>query len=70
LSAEAVGARLPRLAITADPLDPERVNMFERCESRGRLDAWRAVMAPRSEIRRRTVDVMIYVISDVRPPFG
>ena len=59
------------LAITADPLDPTRVNLFERWESKEHLDAWRAVArAPRSKIKLGSVDVMMYVVSDVRPPFG
>ena len=40
------------VAITADPLDPERVHIFERLESREHLDAWRAVAkAPTSKIK-------------------
>jgi quinol monooxygenase YgiN len=59
------------VAITADPLDPARVNVFEGWESRDHLDAWRAVAnAPRSKIKLGSVDVMMYVVSDVRPPFG
>jgi quinol monooxygenase YgiN len=59
------------LAITADPLDPTRVNVFERWQSKEHLDAWRAVArAPRSKIKLGSVDVMMYVVSDVRPPFG
>ena len=59
------------LAITADPLDPTRVNVFERWQSKGHLDEWRAVArAPRSKIKLGSVDVMMYVVSDVRPPFG
>ena len=38
------------VAITADPLDPERDHVFERLESSEHLDAWRAVAkAPRSK---------------------
>jgi quinol monooxygenase YgiN len=59
------------LAITADPLDPARVNLFERWQSREHLDEWRAVTnAPRSKVKLGSVDVMMYVVSDVRPPFG
>lgn len=59
------------VAITADPLDPECINVFERWESRDHLDAWRAVAkAPRSKIKLGSIDVMMYVVSDVLPPFG
>jgi hypothetical protein len=35
------------------------------------LDAWRAVAhAPDTGITVRNVDVMMYVVSDVRPPFS
>ena len=47
------------------------MNVFERWESRGHLDEWRAVAkAPRTKIKLANVDVMMYVVSDVRPPFG
>jgi quinol monooxygenase YgiN len=59
------------VAITADPLDPARVNILERWTSQEDLDAWRAVAdAPDTGIALGHVDVMLYVISDVRPPFG
>lgn len=39
------------LAISADPVDPGRINNFERWESRAHLEAWRAVAeAPNSGI--------------------
>jgi quinol monooxygenase YgiN len=59
------------VAITADPLDPARVNIFERWQSIEHLDAWRAVAdAPNTGITVGSLDVMMYVVSDVRPPFG
>jgi hypothetical protein len=59
------------LAITADALDPTRVNNFERWQSVEHLDAWKAVAhAPDTGITVRSADVMMYVVSDVRPPFG
>jgi len=59
------------LAITADALDPTRVNNFERWQSVEQLDAWRAVAhAPDTGITVRNVDVMMNVVSDVRPPFS
>lgn len=48
-----------------------RVNNFERWQSVEHLDAWRAVAhAPDTGITVRSDDVMLYVISDVRPPFS
>jgi len=59
------------LAITADPLDPARVNNFERWESRESLDAWREVAAPPDTgISIKSDSVMEYSVADVRPPFG
>ena len=59
------------VAITADPLDPARVNVMERWDSQEHLDAWRAVAdPPQTGIEPSTVDVLLYEVSDVRPPFG
>ncbi|MBN2623449.1 MAG: antibiotic biosynthesis monooxygenase [Acidimicrobiales bacterium] len=59
------------LAITADALDPTRVDVFERWQSEEHLDAWRAVAhAPDTGISFRGADVQMYVISEVRPPFS
>jgi quinol monooxygenase YgiN len=59
------------VAITADPVDPARVYNFERWESEEHLDAWRAVAhAPDTGITLGRVDVMLYVVGEVRPPFG
>jgi hypothetical protein len=63
--------RMPGLAISADALDPTRVNNFERWQSMEDLDAWRAVAhAPDTGITVRSDDVMMYVVSDVRPPLS
>jgi hypothetical protein len=62
---------MPGLAISADALDPTRVNNFERWQSMEDLDAWRVVAhAPDTEITVRSDDVMMYVVSDVRPPLS
>lgn len=59
------------LAITADPLDPTRVNNFERWESREHLNAWREVAAaPDTGIAIKSDYVMEYSVADVRPVFG
>jgi quinol monooxygenase YgiN len=59
------------LAITADPLDPARVNNFERWESREHLDAWReAAAAPDTGISINSDNVMEYSVAGVRPVFG
>ncbi|TLW90748.1 putative quinol monooxygenase [Saccharomonospora piscinae] len=59
------------IAITADPLDPARVNNLERWESREHIDAWRRVAnAPDTGIAIRSDTVMEYSVDGVRPPFG
>jgi quinol monooxygenase YgiN len=59
------------LAITADPLNPARVNNFERWESREHLNAWREVAAaPDTGISINSDYVMEYSVADVRPVFG
>ena len=59
------------VAITADPVDPARVNIFERWESQDALDAWRAVAdAPDTGIDFRPDDVQLFTVTDARPPFG
>lgn len=59
------------VAITADPLDPTRVNNFERWESRELLNKWRAVAeAPNTGISLKSNQVMEYTVTDERPPFG
>jgi quinol monooxygenase YgiN len=59
------------VAISADPLDPGRVNIFERWDSQESLDAWRAVAnAPDTGIDFRADDVQLFTVTDARPPFG
>jgi quinol monooxygenase YgiN len=58
------------VAISADPLDPRRVNTYERWESRALLDEWRAVAnAPDTGITVDHVEVSLYDASNERPPF-
>nr|BBH87395.1 antibiotic biosynthesis monooxygenase [Thermosporothrix sp. COM3] len=58
------------LAISADSLDPGRVNNFERWESREHLDAWRKVAAaPNTGISFIGGYMMEYTVVDECPPF-
>ncbi|MGY1732154.1 putative quinol monooxygenase [Geodermatophilus sp. SYSU D01045] len=57
-------------AITADTVDPRRVEVFERWESWEAVEAWRAhAAAPDPGIPFRGVDVTAYGVSGSRPPF-
>ena len=59
------------VVISADPLDPGRVNMFEHWESQDALEAWRAVAnAPDPGIEFDADDVQLFTVTDARPPFG
>ncbi|WP_437670779.1 putative quinol monooxygenase [Sorangium sp. So ce131] len=59
------------LAITADLLDPARVNNYERWDSREHVEAWRKIAAsPKTGIAILNDHVMQYRVSDVRPVFG
>lgn len=58
------------VVISADPLDPGRVNIFERWESQEALDAWRAIAnAPDPGIEFDADDVHLYTVTDARSPF-
>jgi len=59
------------VAITADLIEPGRVNIFERWESQAALEAFRS-SGPSNEQRPAmlTVSVEEYDIADVRPLFG
>jgi quinol monooxygenase YgiN len=58
-------------AITADPIDPGRVNVFERWESQEALDTARG-NAPGFEQAEAMLSVSVadYDVADVRPLFG
>jgi quinol monooxygenase YgiN len=58
-------------AITADPIDPGRVNVFERWESQEALETFRG-SGPGNEQAAAMLSVSVaeYDIADVRPLFG
>jgi len=56
------------LSISADPLDPERINIFERWRDQNALDAWRKVANPPKVARRETY-VKLYRIDVAEEPF-
>jgi quinol monooxygenase YgiN len=58
-------------AITADLLDPGRVNLFERWESQAALETFRR-SGPSNKQRAALLSVSVaeYDIADVRPLFG
>ena len=57
--------------ISADPLDPGRVNVLERWGSQEDLEAWRAVAAaPDTGIGLDADRVLLFTVTDARPPFG
>lgn len=58
-------------AITADTVDPRRINNFECWDSWDALEAWRArAEAPATGITCDEVDVTAYEVASTRPPFG
>lgn len=58
------------VAVTADSIDPGRINNFELWESQDHLDAWRAVAhAPDVSAEMISVDVSLFDVSGERPPF-
>ena len=56
------------LSISADPLDPERVNIFEQWRDQNALDAWRKVASP-PKIARRETHVKLYRTELAEEPF-
>lgn len=58
-------------AITADLLDPGRVNIFERWESQAAVETFRSRgPSTKQGAATRSVSVAEYDITDVRPLFG
>jgi quinol monooxygenase YgiN len=58
------------VAVTADSVDPARINNYERWESAEHLDAWRAAAhAPDVGEEMLAVDVSLYDAANQRPPF-
>jgi quinol monooxygenase YgiN len=57
-------------AITADSIDPDRVNNYERWNSWDAIEAWRAVAnAPDTGIETLDASVIAYEIANEREPF-
>jgi quinol monooxygenase YgiN len=58
------------VAITADPVDPRRINNYERWDSWDAIEAWRArAHAPDTGIAFLDVDVTAFEVASTRPPF-
>jgi quinol monooxygenase YgiN len=58
------------VAITADPIDPRRINNYERWESWDAIEAWRLrAHAPDTGVAFHDVDVTAFEVARTRPPF-
>lgn len=58
-------------AITADPVDSDRINMFEFWESEKNLNSWRTVSRPSKKTAPiRRMEVQKHVIQQSGPPFS
>lgn len=58
-------------AITADPIDPARINLFELWRSESDLSAWRgASKAPKKTPAPQRIEVQKHVVQESGPPFG
>ncbi|MET0190101.1 MAG: antibiotic biosynthesis monooxygenase family protein [Pseudonocardia sediminis] len=58
------------LAVSADPVDPRRINNVERWDSWDAIETWRArAAAPDTGIPIRETDVTAYEVARSRPPF-
>ena len=56
------------LAISADSVDPERINIFEHWRDQQSLDAWRKVANP-PKVERRETYVKLYRTEKAEEPF-
>lgn len=56
------------LSITADSVDPERVNVFELWRDQKTLDAWRKVADP-PKVNHRKTYVKLYRCAKAEEPF-
>ena len=58
------------LAITADPVDRARINIFEFWESESHLNSWRRISNPPKEVSPMLqVEVQKHMIDKSGPPF-
>ena len=57
------------LSISADPLDAERINVFELWRDQESLDAWRKVAKPSRGIKIRKAHVKLYRTERAEKPF-
>ncbi|WP_052216248.1 putative quinol monooxygenase [Sphingomonas sp. ERG5] len=56
------------LAISADAIDPERINVFERWADQASLDAWRKIANP-PDVSRRETHVSLFHTEQAESPF-
>jgi quinol monooxygenase YgiN len=57
------------LYLSADPMEDDRINMFEAWETEEQLDAWRAVADAPPKPEGFKAEVFRYEISSMGPPF-
>jgi quinol monooxygenase YgiN len=58
------------VAVSADPFEPGRVNIFEHWASAAELDAWRAIApAPATDVKATDIAVSKHVVASSGPPF-
>lgn len=58
------------VSISADSVEPGRVNLFEYWDSHATLDAWRAISpAPSERIEMLDAQVLKHEVSNTRGPF-